>query len=78
MIAMEKNEPLLIAFGRKVRERREANRISQEKLAEAAELDRTYISDIERGVRNISIINIYRIARALGVSVADLTQGIDT
>lgn len=47
---------------------------TQEKLGELTGLDRTYISGIERGVRNPSIRNIDRIARALCVSVNDLTN----
>jgi len=46
--------------------------LSQENLAERADLHRTYIADIERGVRNVSLKNIEKLARALGVSVADL------
>lgn len=55
-------------FGKKLRQLRKACGFSQEGLALAAELDRTYIGSVERGERNISLINIYRIASALGVS----------
>ncbi len=58
---------LLHAFGINVRRRREAMGISQEKFAELCGLHRTYISDLERFQRNISINNIERIATALGV-----------
>lgn len=50
--------------------RKEAN-ISQEKLAELAGLDRTYINSVENGRRNISIINIEKIAKALEISLAN-------
>ena len=63
---------ILIRFGQAVRKCRMELDLSQEGLAERAELHRTYIADIERGVRNVSLKNIEKLARALGVSVADL------
>jgi transcriptional regulator with XRE-family HTH domain len=59
-------------FGSAVRRRRQDLGISQEKLAELADLDRTYIGGIERGERNPSLVNIEKIANALGVHVAFL------
>jgi transcriptional regulator with XRE-family HTH domain len=59
-------------FGKMVRSLRTAKGISQEKLAFACGLHRTYISDIERGTRNISIDNIQKIAAALDVNPKDL------
>ena len=73
---MAKRDPLLLAFGRCVRRHREARGFSQEKLAERADLDRTYISDIERGGRNPSIRSIAAIAGALDLTVAELTEGL--
>ncbi len=58
---------LLHIFGMNVRRRREELGISQERFAELCGLHRTYISDLERFQRNISINNIERIASALGV-----------
>lgn len=74
---MSKRDPVLAAFGQNVRKRREIKEFTQENLAEKAELDRTYVSDIERGARNPGIKNIARLAKALGVSVSELTKGID-
>jgi len=54
-----------VAYGKKVRQIRKDKGVSQEKLAELAELDRTYISDIENGKRNVSIETIFKIAKAL-------------
>ena len=55
-------------FGQAVRHFREKMKISQEDLADRAHLHRTYISDIERGSRNVSLKNIFKLASALGVS----------
>lgn len=62
----------LILFGSRVRELRLACEISQEELAAITELDRTYISGIERGKRNLSLRNILKIASALKVSPSEL------
>jgi ribosome-binding protein aMBF1 (putative translation factor) len=55
-------------FGAKVRSVRKSKGLSQEDLALARGLDRTYIGGVERGERNISLVNIYRIAYALSVA----------
>jgi transcriptional regulator with XRE-family HTH domain len=74
---MPKGTPALRAFGHNVRRAREAKDLSQEKLAEQANLDRTYISGIERGVRNPSLLSILRIAVALRKTCSELTVGIE-
>jgi len=56
--------------------RRLALGLSQEKLAEAAGLHWTYISSVERGQRNVSLVNIVRIAKALGVSPSELLSKV--
>jgi transcriptional regulator with XRE-family HTH domain len=63
-------------FGANVRVRREAMAISQEELADLAGLHRTYIGSVERGERNVSLMNILRIAAALKCCAADLLDGI--
>jgi transcriptional regulator with XRE-family HTH domain len=63
---------VLERFGKRLRSVREKVGVSQEKLAEMAELHRTYVSSVERGKRNISLLNIERLARALKVSMAEL------
>lgn len=68
-VVKEKN-PILQQFGRNVRALRESQAMSQEDFAALVELDRTYIGGIERGERNVGILNVCRIARALGVDPA--------
>ncbi|PWJ47881.1 DNA-binding transcriptional regulator, XRE-family HTH domain [Quadrisphaera granulorum] len=62
------------AFGLRVRTLREPLALSQEDLADQAGLHRTYVGSVERGERNISLDNIYRLAKALGVHPADLLR----
>lgn len=59
-------------FGERVRDLRKQKGLSQEALALVCELDRTYIGGVERGERNISLINIYKIAEALGIDAKEL------
>ena len=59
-------------FGARMRQIRKAKNLSQEALALTARLDRSYIGAIERGERNLSLINIHRIAEALEVKPAEL------
>lgn len=65
---------VLEEFGANLRSIRILKSISQEKLAEIANLDRTYISGIERGKRNVSIINIFKIAKALELDASVLLK----
>lgn len=60
------------AFGHRIRELRGKRGLSQEALADAAGLHRTYVGSVERGERNISLDNIYVLAEALGVRGRDL------
>lgn len=59
-------------FGQNIKRVREQKSISQEKLALNAGLDRTYVSGIERGIRNPSLNNITKIAKGLGIPTKDL------
>jgi transcriptional regulator with XRE-family HTH domain len=61
-------------FGARLRELRRARGVSQEELAARAGLDRTYVSSCERGHRNISLLNIWRLAVALGVEPPELLR----
>lgn len=63
---------LRVMCGHNIRNIRRSHGLSQEALAERAELHRTYISEVERGLRNIAIDNIERIANALDVAPKSL------
>ena len=63
---------LRVRFGKRVRELRKERSFSQETLAALAGLDRTYMGGVERGERNVSLLNIGRIADALEVPISDL------
>lgn len=63
-----------IPFGKKLRKIREESNISQEELAELSGLDRTYISGVERGKRNISLRNIFKLSNALQISAPRLME----
>jgi transcriptional regulator with XRE-family HTH domain len=65
---------LRVIFAENMRAARLAQGFSQEKLAELAELDRTYISSVERARRNVSIDSIERICAALAVTASDMLR----
>lgn len=71
---MSQDKDVLLAFGQRVRQQRVERGWSQERLAEECGLHRTYIGSIERGERNLSLLNIYKIGRALGVNIVELFQ----
>ena len=74
---MPKRDSVLDKLGLNLRKQREARELTQEKLAERANLDPTYISGIERGLRNPGIKNVAKLARALGFTTAELCKGVD-
>ena len=61
-------------FGERLRAIRKDKGFTQEKLALTCDLDRSYIGGVERGERNISLVNIYKIANALGISPRDFFE----
>jgi len=63
-----------IHFGARLRTLRKAARLSQEALAFQSELDRSYVGQVERGERNISLQNLAKLARALDVAPYELLQ----
>ena len=73
---MVNRDKLLQHFGKRVREIRLDCGVTQEQLAERAGFDRTYISLVERGKRNLSLLNVCQLAQALGQSPEDLVRGL--
>jgi transcriptional regulator with XRE-family HTH domain len=69
-------QKILLKFGRKVKQERLKQNLSQEKLAEKAGVHRTYIGMIERAEKNITLTNIEKIALSLGVEISELFQGL--
>lgn len=64
------------AFGERVRRARQERNLSQEALAERCDLHWTYIGQVERGQRNLSLHNIIKIADGLGVDAGELVRGL--
>jgi transcriptional regulator with XRE-family HTH domain len=73
---MGDHDNLLILFGQRLRETREAAGLSQEALADLGGMHRTYVGSIERGERNVSLVNIVKLADALRVSPAVLIENL--
>ena len=65
-------EDIRIRFGRALRQRRGKLGMSQEEFADFCGLDRTYIGGIERGERNVSLVNIEKLAKALHITLSEL------
>ncbi len=68
---------ILAALGQLVKQRRVALKISQEELGLRGNLDRTYISGVERGVRNPSLTALTSLASGLGITVANLLDNLE-
>lgn len=68
----KQRDDVLHAFGCRVRRLRQQQDLSQEELAQRAGIDRTYVGGVERGERNLSLLNVTRLADALGVKPRDL------
>lgn len=68
----KRKDSFLRWFGGRIRELRQQKELSQEELAQRAEIDRTYVGGVERGERNLSLLNIKKLADALGVKAKDI------
>jgi len=71
-MARRQRHPQQVAFGARLRARRKALGWSQRLLAEQSGLDWSYVAQVERGERNIALLNIHRLADALDTAVAEL------
>jgi transcriptional regulator with XRE-family HTH domain len=69
-------QDIRIRFGRALRRQRQKLGVSQEAFADLCELDRTYIGGIERGERNVALVNIEKIAAALRIPIAQLFRNV--
>lgn len=73
---VKNSSKLLVQFGERVRDLRQGTGLSQEAFADRCGLDRTYISSIERGKRNVSLENLQVLAKTLNVSLSQLLEGL--
>ena len=69
-------EDIRVRFGKALRAHRKKLGVSQEEFADMCGLDRTYIGGIERGERNVSLVNLARIAVTLRLSLSELFRGV--
>ena len=69
---MKEKDPVLVKFGSKVREERLKRSLSQEKFAEMVGVHRTYIGMVERAEKNVTLINIQKIAEGLNLNISSL------
>lgn len=69
-------DDIRVRFGRALRQRRHKLGVSQEAFADMCQLDRTYIGGVERGERNVALINIEKIAKAFKISLTELFLGV--
>jgi transcriptional regulator with XRE-family HTH domain len=76
-MAKQKKADIRERFGFAVKMRREELGLTQEDLADKAGIHRTYLSDIERGSRNLSLINVERVSIALSLSLSELFQLVE-
>lgn len=73
---MNDDRDLLLTFGGRIRRARQDMGLTQEKLAHIAGVDRTYVGSVERGERNLSVLNILTFATALGIDPGELVHGM--
>lgn len=74
---MTGDKRIQIAFGKAVRKLRDNSGLSQEDIAQKAGIHRNYWGDVERGERNVSIANMHRIAKALGIKLSELVKEME-
>jgi transcriptional regulator with XRE-family HTH domain len=77
LILKKEVEPMLVAMGKYIRQKRVSLGLSQEELATRAGLHRTYISDVERGIRNLTIGAAWFVAHGLGVDFKEMINALE-
>lgn len=73
-LSSQRQDPTLVAIGQAIRRLRKTKKLSQEKLALLADVDRAYIGQVERGDNNVAVLRLKQIADALEVTVASLME----
>ena len=73
-LSRKRQHKVLVALGRAIREVRQAQGTSQEKLALVADVDRSYLGRVERGDNNVAVLTLARLAAALDMTIAKLMQ----
>lgn len=73
----EDRQPILLAFGAAVRQYRKDKGFSQEAFADECEIDRSYMGGVERGERNIALVNVEKIITALGLQPSEFFKALD-
>lgn len=71
-LSSHRQNPTLVALGETIRRVRKARELSQEQLALSAEIDVSYLGRVERGDNNVAVLRLERIAKALGLTMAEL------
>lgn len=71
-LSSNRQDPTLIAIGKVVRQLRKERRLSQEKLALLAEIDRSYMGGIERGDNNVAVLTLKKVANALQITMTEM------
>ncbi len=75
---MQNKNPILIHIGHNIRDIRKSKNISQEGLALKSDLDRSYVGRVERGERNLSVLNVCKLAKTLKVNPCVFFEGVES
>ena len=73
-LSKNRQDPVLVALGESLRRTRLEKSISQEKLALLAEVDRSYVGRVERGDNNVAVLTLFRLARAMDITMAEVME----
>lgn len=74
---LENRPAVLLAFGMAVRQQRKAQGLSQENFADRCGIDRSYMGGVERGERNLALVNVDKIIQALGMKPSEFFKALD-